>query len=174
MTLKQPSVKAFENLAAYYYATGIEDGNAEQFATNLGKMSVVVDEGIEQFKGQNPASPSPITWHLFFLRAIVQEVRGMPGQAIESLLISDRLRGGFDSTSLNLAMLYRKLTLATEDPAQRAMHAQKALERYNTYIKLAFRGRTPPLAVTTMLSELSGMADTEGEVTEYRSNGVSE
>jgi hypothetical protein len=63
---------------------------------------------------------------------------------LASLLTSDSLHPNFDSTSLNLARLYRKLSKAAVDPKQKMTYARDAQDRFAEYIALAFRGRPAP------------------------------
>lgn len=110
-------------------------------AAPMSKMAVVVDAGLKQFWPDHRQPPPPDTYFLFFLQSIVQEVRGEPEAALESLLTSDRLHPKFDSTNLNLARLYHKLSKNATDPKQRETYARAAQDRFAEYIALAFRGR---------------------------------
>ena len=154
VTLPRPSPGAFENLAAYYYALAAQSADPEKMALPLGKMSVVVNAGLNQFWPERTQPPPPCTAYLFFLKAIVQEVTGEPRDALDSLLISDRLKPGFDATNLNLARLYHKLALAETDPVQRKTFSSAARERFRQYITLAYRGRPAPPEVGEELAAM--------------------
>jgi hypothetical protein len=144
LTLPRPSPTSYANLAAYYYADATAKVGTPQMAVPMSKMSVVVDAGLAQFWPDHGQPPPPDIYFLFFLKSIVQEVGGEPEAALASLLTSDSLHPNFDSTSLNLARLYRKLSKATADPRQRAVYARDAQDRFAEYIALAFRGRPAP------------------------------
>jgi hypothetical protein len=140
--LPQPSPIAFENLAAYYYAVVQTDpAHARVF---LRKMGIVVDGGLSEFWRDHERPPPKETYFLFFLKAIIPEVNGDLKQALTSLLTSDQIHPRFDSTSLNLARLYRKLSEADKDQRQQATYALAAQDRFAEYITLAFRGRSLP------------------------------
>jgi hypothetical protein len=144
LTLPQPSAIAYANLAAYYYAEATAELGTPQMAVPMRKMSVVVDAGLKQFWPDRRQPPPPETYFLFFLQSIVQEVNGQPEAALASLLVSDQLRPKFDSTNLNLARLYRKLSNAAADPKLKETYARDAEERFAEYMALAFRNRVAP------------------------------
>ena len=144
LTLPQTSPTAYANLAAYYYADATAKMGTPQMAAPMSKMAVVVDAGLKQFWPDHRQPPPPDTYFLFFLQSIVQEVKGEPEAALESLLTSDRLHPKFDSTNLNLAHLYHKLSKNATDPKQRETYARAAQDRFAEYIALAFRGRPAP------------------------------
>jgi hypothetical protein len=144
LTLPQPSPMSYANLAAYYYADATAKVGTPQMAMPMSKMSVVVDAGLAKFWPDHRQPPPPDIYFLFFLKSIVQEVSGEPEAALASLLTSDNLHPKFDSTSLNLARLYRKLSKAAADPRQRAVYAHDAQNRFAEYMALAFRGRPAP------------------------------
>ena len=144
LTLPRPSPTSYANLAAYYYADATAKVGTPQMAVPMSKMSVVVDAGLAQFWPDHGQPPPPDIYFLFFLKSIVQEVGGEPEAALASLLTSDSLHPNFDSTSLNLARLYRKLSKAAVDPKQKMTYARDAQDRFAEYIALAFRGRPAP------------------------------
>ncbi|HEV2693770.1 MAG TPA: hypothetical protein VG347_12835 [Verrucomicrobiae bacterium] len=153
LNLPQPQVSAYANLAAYYYAQASDEVGKPEMAAAMGKMSVVVDAGLAQFWPDQQQPPPPDTYFLFFLKSIVQEVRGEPEAALGSLLTADRLRPKFDSTQLNLALLYHKLAEAAADPKQKETYACAARDRYEEYIALEYRGRPAPADVQKTLAE---------------------
>jgi len=142
LTLPRASPTAYANLAAYYYADATAKKGTPQMAVPMSKMAVVVDAGLKQFWPNHQQPPPPDTYFLFFLLSIVQEVNGEPEAALTSLLTSDQLHPKFDSTNLNLARLYRKLSKTATDPKQRETYARAAQDRFAEYIALAFRDRT--------------------------------
>jgi hypothetical protein len=141
LALPQPSPTTYGNLAAYYYAQATAQQGTPEMALSMVKMSVVVDAGLKQFWPDHRQPPPPETYFLFFLQSIVQEVKGKPEAALESLLTADRLHPKFDSTDLNLARLYRKLSKAAVDLKQRETYAIAARHRFEEYIALVYRGR---------------------------------
>lgn len=149
VTLPQASSVAYDNLAATYYAMFGEREDAAEKLQLLRKMEVVVAAGLQQFWPDRVSAPPPACWQLFFLQAIVQELRGQPEAAIESLLISERLNGSFPATRYNLAMLYRDQALGSEDPASRARYARQALDSLHRHLR-----RPPtPAEITAILGE---------------------
>jgi hypothetical protein len=157
ITLPEPSHVAYENLAAYYYAdfsSAHDSGNVPEMVLSLRKMEAVVDTGLEKFWPDRQQAPPPETSYLFFLQSLVQQVEGKPEAALRSLLISDQLHPGFDSTNLNLAELYRQLAASAQTPQQRQAYLHYALDRFQTYIALDYRGRPAPPEVQKELSEL--------------------
>jgi hypothetical protein len=141
IALPHPSPTAYENLAAYYYTEAVARQNTPEMALPMSKMDTVVDAGLKEFWPDRQQQPPVITWYLFFLQSIVQEVKGDQQGALESLLTADRLHPRFDSVNLNLAQLYRKLAETTHDAHQQQTFAHDALTRYEEYIDLEFRGR---------------------------------
>lgn len=157
ITLSEPGHVAYENLAAYYYADfseAHENGNMPEMVLSLRKMEAVVDAALTKFWPDRQQSPPPETSYLFFLQSLVQQVEGKPDAALQSLLISDRLHPGFDSTNLNLAELYRQLAASTQTPQQRQIYLNDALDRLQNYITLEFRGRPAPPEIQKELTEL--------------------
>jgi hypothetical protein len=144
LTLPHPSPTSYANLAAYYYADATAKVGTPQMAVPMSKMSVVVDAGLAKFWPDHRQPPPPDIYFLFFLKSIVQEVSGEPEAALASLLTSDNLHPKFDSTCLNLARLYRKLSKTAADPGQRAVYAHDAQNKFAEYMALAFRGRPAP------------------------------
>lgn len=122
-------------------------------AVPMRKMSVVVGAGLKQFWPDRQQPPPPDTYFLFFLQSIVQEIKGEPEAALTSLLTSDRLHPKFDSTNLNLALLYHKLAGTTADPNQKMAYARAARDRYAEYIALTYRGRATPPEVRKKLAD---------------------
>jgi len=141
LTLPRPDPGAYANLAAYYYADATTKLGTPQMAVPMSKMAIVVDAGLAEFWPDHRQPPPPDIYFIFFLKSIVQEVSGEPEAALASLLTSDRLHPKFDSTNLNLARLYRKLSKAATDPMRRAVYARDAQDRFAEYIALAYHGR---------------------------------
>jgi hypothetical protein len=168
LALPDPSPTAYANLAACCYAEATARQGTPNMALSMGKMSVVVDAGLAQFWRDRRQPPPPDTYFLFFLQSIVQEVKGEPEAALASLLTADQLHPKFDSTNLNLARLYRKLSKAAVDPKQKKTYARAAQDRFAEYIALTFRNRpTPPEVqkeftdIKAECSALSQPADSE-------------
>ena len=142
--LPNPSVIAYEALASFYFSMAEKAEDRAELAFWIRKMEVVVEGGLDSFWPNRESKPPSRTWKLFFLRSLVQRVRGLPDEeALESLLISDRLRPAFDATQLNLARLYRKMMEETQDPGLRVRYAGHALARFREYLRITFRGRPP-------------------------------
>ena len=141
LTLPQTSPAAYANLAAYYYAQATAQQGTPKMAAAMHKMSIVVDAGLAQFWSDRQQPPPPETYFLFFLQSIVQEIKGEPAAALESLLTADRLHPKFDSTALNLSRLYHKLAGTTTDSKLREAFAIAARDRFAEYIALVYRGR---------------------------------
>jgi len=141
IALPQPSPTAYANLAAYYYADATARQGTPQMALPMRKMEIVVDAGLAQFWPDHRQQPPTDTYFFFFLQSIVQEVKGEPESALESLLTADRLHPKFDSINLNLARLYRKLAGTAANPNQRETYAIAARDRFAEYIALVYRGR---------------------------------
>jgi hypothetical protein len=80
-------------------------------------------------------------------------VRGEPEAALASLLMSDRLHPKFDSTNLNLALLYHKLAGTAVDSNQKQTYARAARDRYAEYIALTWRDRPAPAEIQNKLAE---------------------
>jgi hypothetical protein len=145
--LARPSPEAFAVLAAHYYSIAASHQNTPEAELAVRKMAVVVDAGLAQFWRDRRSRPSPQLWNLCFLQSIVQEINGNPQGALASLLVADQLRPQFDSINLNLARLYLRLAETGADASQKNRYARSARDRFAEYIKLAFRGRMPPLEV---------------------------
>jgi hypothetical protein len=158
LTLPQTTPTAYANLAAYYYADATAHQGTPEMSLAMTKMSVVVDAGLKQFWPDRRQPPPPDTYFLFFLQSIVQEVNGQPESALASLLTSDQLHPKFDSTNLNLARLYRKLSMATANPNQKMEYARIAQARFAEYISLAFRDRPPPPEVQKEFEDIKAAA----------------
>jgi hypothetical protein len=142
--LPQPSPDAYENLAAYFYAQANAQDNPQERAKLFQKVSVVVEAGFAQFWPDRQQPPPPQISFLFFLRSLIEEIRGEPAKALDSLLMSDRLHPQFDSTELNLARLYHKLAGLTTDRIQQQNYSVAARDRFLQYIDLAYHRRTAP------------------------------
>lgn len=157
ITLPQPGAGAYENLAAYYYAgfsSAFPRHDTPAMILSIRKMEAVIDAGLEKFWPDRQQSPPPETSYLFFLQSLVQEVKGQPEAALDSVLMSDRLHPRFDATNLNLAELYRQLAMSAQTLPQQEMYLNDARERYEEYIALAFRGRPAPPEVQKELAEI--------------------
>jgi hypothetical protein len=144
-------------LAACYYAdfaSAVAQQNTPRMVSSIRKMEIVIDAGLVQFWRDRRQSPPLDTYFLFFLESIVQEVKGEQEAALTSLLTSDRLHPGFDSTNLNLARLYHKLAGTAADPRQRETYARAARDRFAAYIALAYRSRPAPPEMQKELADL--------------------
>lgn len=168
LTLPQTSPAAYANLAAYYYAQATDRQGTPEMAKSMGKMSVVVDAGLAQFWSDRQHSPPPETYFLFFLQSIVQEVKGEPEAALESLLTADRLHPKFDSINLNLALLYHKLAGTVVDSKQKETYARAARDRYEEYIALTYRGRAAPADVQKKLAEFEAACSVASQPVETK------
>ena len=155
LALPQTTPAAYANLAAYYYAQATAQQGTPEMAMTMRKMSVVVDAGLTQFWPDPAQPPPPETYFLFFLKSIAQEIRGEPEAALASLLTADRLRPQFDSTQLNLALLYHRLAGAATDAKQQQACACAARDRYAEYLSLVFRGRGVPPASQKQLADFA-------------------
>ena len=157
IALPQPSHIAYENLAAYYYAEFSDahvQHNVPLMVLDLKKTEAVVSAGLDKFwPDQRQAPPSEISY-LFFLQSIVQQVKGQPQAALDSLLMSDRLRPHFGPTNLNLAELYRGLAAAVQTPQLQQSDLQNAKSRYEEYIAIEFHGRPAPPEVQKEWSDI--------------------
>jgi hypothetical protein len=155
--LPHHTARDYENLAAYYYADftdALARHDQAQAVTVLSKMKLVVRAALNEFWPDEKQSPPPQTAFLFFLRSLIEEVEGRPETALASLLTSDRLKPGFDSTNLNLSRVYRKLAEAATDPSQRAVNLRAARDRFAQYLQIAYRHRSPPAAVRQEMADL--------------------
>jgi hypothetical protein len=153
----QPSHIAYENLAAYCYAEFSDahvKNNLPLMVFDLKRTETVVDAGLDKFWPDHRQSPPPEMSYLFFLQSIVQQVKGQPQAALESLLTSDRLRPHFAPTNLNLAELYRVLAATAQTPEQQRIYLQDAKSRYGDYVGIEFRGRPAPPDVQKELSDI--------------------
>ncbi len=166
LALPSPSPSAYGNLAAYYYARATDQQGTPAMAVSMGKMAVVVDAGLAQFWPDRKQAPPPEIYFLFFLKSIQQEIAGEPEAALASLLTSDRLRPQFDSTQLNLALLYHRLAGAATDSNQKEIYARTARDRYVEYLSLAYRGRVAPPECQKQLAEF------EAECTAAKTNAA--
>jgi hypothetical protein len=153
LTLPQPNPAAYANLAAYYYAEATAQQGTPAMAEAMGKMSVVVEAGLVQFWPDHQQTPPPEIYFLFFLKSIVQEVNGELEAALASLLTADQLHPKFDSTQLNLALLYHKLAVTTNDLKRKELFLLAARDRYVEFIALTYRGRPAPPEVQKQLAE---------------------
>jgi hypothetical protein len=163
LALPGPSLTAYENLAAGYYADyGLAHNRHDLpgMIAALRKMEAVIDAGLNGFWTDRRQSPPPATAHLFFLRSLTEQVKGDRDAALASLLTSDRLRPRFDATNLNLARLYRELAGTTTDTRQRGIYLQAARDRLEKYITLACRGRPAPPEIQKELSDLEAEGST--------------
>jgi hypothetical protein len=132
---------AYDNLAAYYCDVVWAQSDPALRDLPMHNMEVVVEAGLaEYWRDQQQPPPRKIAY-LLFLRSVVQEAKGEPEAALETLLTSDRLRSGEDATNLRLARLYRKLAGTGANSQQREVYARASKKRFETYIALAFRGR---------------------------------
>jgi hypothetical protein len=168
----QSSPGTYENLAAYYYAQITPQSTPEEITRILHKVAVVADAGLTQFWPDRRQPPPPQTSFLFFLRSLVEEMEGMPDQALNSLLISDQLHPRFDATNLNLARLYHKLAGLSHDPAQQERYSAAARDRFSQYIVLVYRGRTPPPDVQKELAEYEAQCSVTNQVAAPADNKV--
>jgi len=157
IALPQPSHIAYENLAAYYYAE-FSDAHAKNnmslMVSAIRKMAAVIDAGLDKFWPDHRQAPPPETSYLFFLQSLIQQVRGQPQAALDSLLMSDRLRPHFGATNLNLAELYRQLAATTQAPQQQQVYLQDAKSRYEEYVAIVFRSRPAPPEVRKELADI--------------------
>jgi hypothetical protein len=157
IALPQPEPKAYDNLGAFYFAD-FNDAASRQDTLRmekaLKKMTVVVNAGLEEFWPDHRQPPPPKTYFLFFLQSLIEEVTGKPDAALESLLISDKLRPRFDSTDFNLSRIYQELAGTTKDVHQREIYLKSARDRFAEYIKLAYRVGLPPPEVRQEMTDL--------------------
>jgi hypothetical protein len=157
IALPHHTIVAYQNLGAYYYAA-FGDAVARQdyprMVAALQKMSVVVEAGLAEYWCDRQQPPPPQTSFLFFLKSLIEEVKDDPRAALASLLMSDQLHPGFDSTNLNLSRLYHKLSKTEPNPQQRATCLLAARDRFAEYIKLVYRGRQPPPEVSAEMASL--------------------
>ena len=163
IALPQPRPAAYQNLAAYYYASfadAVARQNTPRMASSIRKMEIVIQAGLAVFWRDRKHPPPPETSDLFFLQSLVQEVKGDPDAALTSLLTSDRLHPRFDATNLNLALVYHKLAVAARDPQQRETYVRAARDRYAEYIALAFRGRPAPAEIRQEMANLEAECST--------------
>jgi hypothetical protein len=157
IALPRPSPIAYENLAACCYASfasAVAQQNTPRMESSIRKMEIVVQAGLAEFWPDHQRPPPPETASLFFLQSLVQEVKGEPDAALESLLTSDRLHPRFDATNLNLSRLYCKLAKTARTPQQQETDIRAAHERFVAYITLAFRGRPAPPEVRKELADI--------------------
>ena len=157
ITLPRPQPKAFENLAAYYYAnfaSAVSRKDTPLMTASLHKMDTVIQAGLAEFWRDRQQPPPAEMSYLFFLQSLTQEVKGDPAAALASLLTSDRLHPRFDATNLNLSRVYHKLALTVQDPRQRETYFRAARDRFAEYITLAFRDRPAPPEVR---QEMAGL-----------------
>jgi hypothetical protein len=147
LTLPQPAMGAYENLAAYYYAnftSAFAQKNSPLMVSSIRKTAAVVEVGLAEFWSDRRQPPPPEIYYLLFLQSLVQEVNGEPEAALTSLLTADGLRPGFDAINLNLARLYRKMAGTTQDSRQQETYLHAARDRFAEYIALEFPGRPAP------------------------------
>ncbi len=144
ITLPHAHATAYENLAAYYYAIARNSGDAARAVAPLRKMEVVVNTGLDQFWPARVGPPPYKTAYLLFLRSLIEEIRGEPETAVETLLLADRTRPRFEATNRNLAYLYARLASETKNRKKRAEYTRASWERFNEFQRLAFRGRPLP------------------------------
>jgi len=148
---------AYANLATYYYADfsdAVDRQDQPRMESAIYKMSIVLKAAFAEYWPDQQQPPPASISHLFFLRSLIEEVEGKPEVALASLLLSDRLHPGFDSTNLNLAQLYRKLAGTATNPEQKKAYALSARDRFATYLKLAYHGRQPPPGETAEMAAL--------------------
>ena len=155
LTLPAPTPTTYANLAAYYYAQATDHAGTPEMAVAMRKMSIVVDAGLAQFWTDHRQTPPAQTYFLFFLQSITQEMRGEPEAALTSLLLADQLRPKFDSTLLNLALLYHKLAGLTTESNQRASYAVAARDRYAQYVAIVYQGRPIPPEMQRQLASFA-------------------
>jgi hypothetical protein len=157
LSLPRPSYIAYENLAAYYYAefsSAHAQKNTPLMVLSLKKMEAVTDAGLEQFWPDRSQPTPPDTSYLFFLRSLVQQVKGDPNGALNSLLMSDRLKPRFPPTDLNLSLLYQNLAGSAKNPQQQKVYLEDARDRFAQYMMLTYRGRPAPPDVQKQLASL--------------------
>lgn len=157
ITLPHPNHTSYDNLAAYYYADFTSAHAARDMPgmiLSIQKMQAVVDDGLQKFWLDRQQPPPPEASYLFFLQSLIQQVRGQPEAALQSLLLSDQLHPNFNSTNLNLAELYRQLAATAKTPQQQKEYLNDAHNRYVKYIALEFRGRPAPPEVQKELSDI--------------------
>jgi hypothetical protein len=154
----------YETLAAFYYAQITPQSTPQEITTILHKVAIVADAGLAQFWPDQKQPPPPQTYFLFFLRSLVEEMEGMPDQALNSLLISDRLRPKYDATNLNLARLYHKLAGLTKDPVQRQNDSIASRDRFLQYLSLAYPNRTAPPDAQKELAEYEAQCSGTNQV----------
>jgi hypothetical protein len=142
LSLKEPSLTAYENLAAYYYAV-FADAPPAEGAASLRKMSVVIDGALKQFWPDRTQPPPNRTAHIFFLKSLVEQVTGRFNAAVDSLKMSEQLNPNSAPTRLNLARLYRELADGTKEKPLKVQYLQQSQISFAEYIKLAFRGAAP-------------------------------
>jgi hypothetical protein len=155
--LPHPRVKAYDNLGGYYYAEFTEAFACQdqpRMTAALHKLEIVVEAGLTDFWPDRKQSPPPDTFFLFFLRSLIEEVRGEPESALASLLIADQLHPNFDSTNLNLSRLYHELAGISKIAGQREIYLHAARDRFAEYIKLAYHDRPPPSDVRVEMAGL--------------------
>jgi len=115
---------------------------------------------LNEFWPDHQADPPPQTSFLFFLKSLIEDVTGQPNAALNSLLISDKLRPKFDSTQYNLSQVYQELAQSTADDQRRETYYQAARDRFAEYVELSFHGRTPPADVSQEMSALETKCST--------------
>jgi protein O-mannosyl-transferase len=149
--------KSYDNLGAFYFAQFTDAGEKHDVTAMdaaIKKMTVVVQAGMDEYWPDHHVAPPNKIAFLFFLQSLVEDVTGKPQAALESLLTSDKLQPGFDSTQYNLSRVYKELAQSAADEHQREIYYQSARDRFAEYIKLAFRDRVPPPDVSQEMADL--------------------
>ena len=157
IALPHADPKSYDNLGAFYFAQfsdAADKHNTTAMSEAIEKMTVVVKAGMAEYWPEHHTSPPPKIAFLFFLQSLIEDVTGKPEAALDSLLTSDKLRPGFDSTQYNLSRIYKELAQSATDDHQREIYYQAARDRFAEYIKLTFRGRTPPPDVRQEMADL--------------------
>lgn len=148
---------AYANLAGFYQADFDEaagEGDHARAAKSMEKMAGAVDAGLADAWRDHRQPPPPDTWYLFFQRSRLELAQGKPEAALQSLLMSDRLRPRVDATSLSLSRIYDQLAKTTKDPQQRAADLTAARDRFVEYIALEYQDGQPPYVVRAELASL--------------------
>lgn len=163
IALPHHTTAAYENLAAYYYADfgdAVTRRDNPRMAAALQKMSIVVEAGLAEYWRDRQQPPPPQTSFLFFLKSLIEQVKGDSNAALASLLMSDQLHPRFDSTNLNLSRLYHRLAGTAQNSEQQQTYLLAARDRFAEYIKLVYRDRQPPPTVSAEMAGLEAECST--------------
>jgi hypothetical protein len=136
--LPNPRPEAFENLANYYYTTGIQTRNIELRNICFSNVDKLIETARYKLGNSGKDNPAPALYHMLFLDALMSIVQEAPyEEKLEKLLLVEKLNPDFDAVLWQLTVLDYKQALKTKDNKLQKQLVNNSLLWYKRYLSVA-------------------------------------